>query len=564
MRARALARTAWPFAALAFAYGLTLVRVAGLPALRDPALLYWRDWQDQGLYVRSANALAAGHLDPALHYYPLLYPLLGLPFLQAWPSQPFFVANLLCYLLAFAGFRSVARGFGVPVWGAAVLFAATTLAQFGIAKLWVEPWTTTPSAALLWLALGAMARLWESAPTLASPLFLPRRRPEPSRDVGGNEALPELGSRSLPGPGLLRGSGEGENGEEGREEAHERHAHRWPAFTLGLALGLIPFARPGDAVIGAIIAVAAALALYRARDLRAAGYALAGVLLALASLGTLYTAIYGFAPSPYMLYSAQYGFTFGWLGWKAYVLLVDPRGWFGDGIGLLEYAPWLLLGGAGLIAACAATPIARRPVTIAVAAAGLTYVALMLTYVDLLPSGLWRFNNLHYFKWVFPLFGLFALRFLLDAWRRPVLLLAIVPILLALTIRLEPVRVGPSEPARLVIFPAPNGATWLPTYFATAWMTDSTGELRNSFDYHQILDGPQVRAVALRRAFTGNEQWLGDDRVRAQLAGKDVGAFAPLYLTGPWPKAAVARYGLAVSIGLPHWFAGDPAMPPAP
>lgn len=548
MRARG-ARAAGPFAALALAYLLTVWRVVGLPGLRDPALLYWHDWQDQALYVRSASALAAGNFDPAVHYYPLLYPLIGTPFLSVWPSQPFFFVDLACYLLAFAGFRSVARAFGVPDWGAALLFAATTLAQFGIAKLWIEPWTTTPSAALLWLALGAMARLWD-----VSPFPVPRRRPGPSRARVVSPDSASLLPTSLLGPGLRRGAVEGGSGTT---------TSRWPAAILGIALGLIPFARPGDAIIGAIVALSAAAALYRARDGRAAITAVASFAIAFGLIATLYLRVYGAAPSPYMLYSAQYGFNFAWLGWKAYVVLVDPRGWFGEGMGLLEYAPWLLLGGAGLIAGCVATPPARRPVTLTVAAAGVVYSVLMLAYVDLLPTGLWRFNNLHYFKWVLPLFGLFALRLLLDARRRPVLLIALVPVLLALTIRLEPVRVGPSAPARMVIFPAPNAAEWIPTYFATAWMADTTGELRNSFDYHQILVSGRVHAVALRRPFTGDERWLGDAHVRALLAGKDDGGFAPLYLTGPWPKPALARYGIATTIGLPHWFGGAPAVPKA-
>lgn len=501
---RARAAIPWallPYAVLAIAWLLSALRVAGPSAIGDGAALYWHDWQDQSLYVRSATALAAGNLTPSQHYYPLLYPLLGLPFLQIWPSQPFFFVNLACYLLAFHGFRSVARSFGLPLWGAVLLFAATTLAQFAFAKLWIEPWTTTPAAALLWLALGAMAQLWRKTSSL-----------------------------------------------------------RCPASVLGIALGLIPFARPGDVIIGAIIALAAAAALIRARDGRAALYAAAGFMLSFGLLGALFVAIYGLHPSPYMLYSAQYGFNFSWLGWKAYVLLVEPRAWFGEGRGLLDYAPWLLLGGAGMLIGWWSPP-ARRPVPLAVAATGATYVILMLAYVDLLPTGLWRFNNVHYFKWVFPLFGLFALRFVGDAFRRPRMLIALVPILLSLTIRIDPVRVGTHEPARMVVFPAPLGAEWTPTYFATAWITDARSEQRNSFDYHQILERGRVHAVALRRPFAGEERWIGDDHVRALLEGRDAGGFAPLYLTGPWPKTAIARYGAQVSLGLPQWFEDRDAAP---
>lgn len=301
----------WPYAALTVVYLLSVLRVVGWAGLTDPAALYWHDWQDQSLYVRSATALATGDLAPSQHYYPLLYPLLGLPFLQLWPSQPFFLVNLACYLLAFGGFRSVARSFGVPLWGAVLLFAATTLAQFDIAKVWIEPWTSTPAAALLWLALGAMAQLWEEASssrslfTLPRPLLLPRRGPGPSREpvIGSDSA--SLRSTPQLGPGLRRGS---------VEEKRAQGGSRSPASILGLALGLIPFARPGDVIIGAIIALAATAALIRARDGRAARYAATSFFLSFGALATLFVAIYGFGPSPYMLYSAQYGFNFSWLG----------------------------------------------------------------------------------------------------------------------------------------------------------------------------------------------------------------------------------------------------------
>jgi hypothetical protein len=38
------------------------------------------------------------------------------------------------------------------------------------------------------------------------------------------------------------------------------------------------------------------------------------------------------------------------------------------------------------------------------------------------------------------------------------------------------------------------------------------------------------------------------------LEGRDTGGYAPLYLTGPWPKTTIARYGARISFGLPHWF----------
>ena len=495
MQWRRHATAAWPFAVLALAYVLTTLRVIGVAGWRNPGSIYWHWWQDQSIYLRSTTALAQGNLDLTQHYYPLLYPLLGVPFVKLWADQPYFVANFVCYLLAFLGFRSVSRAFRVPLWAATLIFAATTLGQFGIAKLWIEPWTTTPAAALLWLALGAMADIWS----------------------GGGSS-------------------------------------RRSALILGIALGLLPFTRPGDMIIGAIIAVSAGIALLRMRDRASLVFAIAGFIAAIAILFPLYLAIYGPHASPYMLYSEKLGFNFSLFGWKAYILLVDPRGWFGEGMGLLEYAPWLLLGAAGMVAATVTTPVPRRPVVLTVALAASVYTIMMLAYVDLLPPGLWRYNNVHYFKWLFPLFGLFAVRFLLDIRRRPVILTAALPILLALTIRIEPVRVADDAPARMVIFPKPAIAEWAETYFAEGSVTDRRGEQRNQFEYHQVLVRGRVHAFALRRPFAGGESWIGNERIRDQLAGRYTGGFAPLYLTGPWPKTPLARYDAALSFGMPHWF----------
>ena len=115
---------------------------------------YWTTWQDQSEYLRSAQALAALRLDAADHWYPLLYPLIAAPFTILTPALPFALIDGLCVLAAFAGFRRVADSFGVSLWPALFLFILTTLIEPHVARNWVEPWTTTVSAALIWLALG--------------------------------------------------------------------------------------------------------------------------------------------------------------------------------------------------------------------------------------------------------------------------------------------------------------------------------------------------------------------------------------------------------------------------
>ena len=44
--------------------------------------------------------------------------------------------------------------------------------------------------------------------------------------------------------------------------------------------------------------------------------------------GALHLRIYGFHPTPYMLGEQAIGFEFSRLGWKTYLLLIEPRPWY--------------------------------------------------------------------------------------------------------------------------------------------------------------------------------------------------------------------------------------------
>ncbi|PZU10825.1 hypothetical protein [Sphingomonas sp.] len=115
---------------------------------------YWYDSWDQSQYLRSIAAFAAGRLEPGEHWYPLLYPLLEVPFHVLTPHAPFLISGCLYLLLALAGFLRVAAHFDVERLPAALLFIGTTILYPAINVAWVVPWTTTLSAALIWLALG--------------------------------------------------------------------------------------------------------------------------------------------------------------------------------------------------------------------------------------------------------------------------------------------------------------------------------------------------------------------------------------------------------------------------
>lgn len=89
--------------------------------------------------------------------------------------------------------------------------------------------------------------------------------------------------------------------------------------------------------------------------------------------------------------------------------MIDPRPVFPDGRGLAAVFPWMVPGIAGMAVCLTVAPgQAGRPAHCLAAGAALAYLAVYLCYRDLHPTGLWRFNNYHYFKWLMPVFGLYA------------------------------------------------------------------------------------------------------------------------------------------------------------
>lgn len=428
-------------------YLFKLLRKQGLATFYDPGTNMWSEWFDQSRYLASATAFHHGMLDPAQHWYPLVYPLLAAPFISIAPANPFGLVDTICVVLAWIGFRQVAARFDVGLPAAFAIFAVTVLLYPRIGLLWLKPWATTPSAAFIWLAAGRLASL-----------------------SGGSR--PRMAVDAL----------------------------------AGIWLALIVLARPSDLTIAAPLGLATLWTLARAKAwsslaaLSAAGFVL------VAAYAALHVSIYGFHLSGYMALSAAYGIELAKLPWKASMLLIDAQPWFDEQPSLLRHMPWLIVGVAGLVAS-ALLDAGRRPVVWALLAACAAHMATMLAYVDLLPSGLWRFNNVHYFKWMLPLLGLFAWLFVRDFRLRSRAHLAILGLLLAMTCLHVDARLAkPNEPARMVSF-APTTEGWYRIYMSRSMITDHAGVLRNILESHVFARQAELRAVALRRDFSGGETW---------------------------------------------------------
>ena len=487
----------WP-ALPAIAWLVRYATLYGLPG-RSPA--FWASWFDQGRYMQSAVAFSHGDLSASAHWYPLGYSLLAAPFVWLSPADPFVWLDLLLFVATAMAFLRAMQviGIGRPI--ALVVFVATTLVYPQLARTWVQPWNSTLSAALLW--------------------WLIARTAEISSDSDGAPPAPTPRAMVL----------------------------------LGVLAGALPLVRPMDGLLSFLCLAVAALALWRRGQLtgRAMICVAAGLCLPAAPYVALHLAIYGPHPSAYHIALADTGFVFADLGWKAYVLLITPRPWFPDTRSILEAMPWIIPGLAGLIAApIIARADARRAAMLMLLAAILVSAIPFIAFVDLQPPGLWRFKNIHYFKWMMPLFGIGILmlwRALRGPESRPIAIGVTVCVLLPLGIRIAPVAVAEAQPARMLMFRGDSTRDWNQAYYGVATLTDNIGVQHNVSDYHQMPDAIGVRAIAVRRLFGRDPRRDDPGEPRA-------------FATGARPYA---RYGQAVSFGLPCWIApaacalpGDP------
>lgn len=453
----------------------------------------WASWFDQGKYLQSVQAFAHGDLGTTSHWYPAAYPLLAAPFARFFPLEPFFLPDLILFGLACVGFTRALRPL-VGRWTAALIFTASLLILDNTALFWLEPWTTTLSATLIWWLLVALVDL-----------VFPR------------EARPT--SRNL--------------------------------ITLGVLAGALPLVRPSDALVSIVVLAITAFLLLRSKlplVTSVAWIALGGVAIVL-PFGLLHIAIHGPNPGGYISAGRNQGFAFADLPWRSYVLLITPRPWFPDGQSLIEGLPLLVPGAAGLIVIAATAGRHARRWIVIVAAVAVPYVATYLAYTDLQPPGLWRFNNAHYFKWLFPLFG-FGLWWWLGSFGRLrtglVALAALCVVMVPACFRLLPVPASEDQPARMLLFRGGTDRQWSDAYFASSVVTDSAGSLVNVGQFHQIPDAKGERAISVTRPFAARARRL------------DPGEAAPYR---GWQRP-YGRYGTRISFGLPCWLDPGPCRLP--
>lgn len=444
------------------------VTKAGAPGF--PTQPGWWAWYDQSVTLRSARAFIHGDLRPGEHWYPLLYSLLGAPFLLLTADHAFLPVNLVCLTASAWAAVAMGRRMGLP-WPCALAAVALGLVGDPVSlRNWAVPWNTAPVAALIWALLACCAA----------------------------------------------------------QIAGERRA-----FAIGLCGAAIAACRPTDAltVIPALLMTAwsSRRQPHRWPDLARCA---AGALLVAAPAVTLHLAIYSAAPSPYMIVSREVGFTLTDFAWRAYVLLIDPTEWFQDGHGLIRHYLWLPLGFAGLLLAWRWGP-ASRLLALSVAA----NLALYLAYVDLVPIGLWRYLNVHYFAWAMPGWALLAaclLRALLRAPERRSAAIALTATLLLSGIHMPPIPAAPDQKAKAIDFagPPPPFAT---TFHGSTMAVDDAGLLPTFTVARTFPIAAGLRLIGMRRWIEGPVRWPQGFPQGSDLAGSQT------------------RYAIGLDWGWPRW-----------
>lgn len=486
-----LLRMYWPALAAGAAFllfGLIKDGPIGLATGR-----HWANWWDQQLYFRSAIALAHGDLSSDNHWYPLLYPLLAAPSIPLFPRNPFLLLDIACVAITAQAVTRVGTHLGIRRGIAFVLFVATSFLHPGLLNSWADPWTSTLSAALIW---------W---------------------------LLARLGDAVLVAPPSAK-----------------------QAAAIGLVAVLIPLARPADAIVPVILGLCMAAALLRqgALTFRIVAATAGAAAVALLAYAALHLAIYGAATSDYMRLSSEIGLSFAHPVWKAWVLLVDPGAWFAGEVGLLGMARWLPLGIAGAGYAIWSRRGSERFYLACLFVTAAAHILMLTTYVDLLPTGLARFNVVHYFKWTFPLFALAAWLWLREVRARPKPTLASLAVVVAITgLRFNAVPAAPDAPARRIDFAAPATTEWMRVNVAPSVIADSHGTSRNVIDYRQSVSAERVRAIALRSDFQGEALWHSSGMPGIMWPKAATGDALP---AAP-PTRPIARWKPQLGWGVPCW-----------
>ena len=319
----------------------------------------WWTWIDQGEYLKASLAFANVDFLPQNFFYPPLYPALGSIFLPLSKTHPYFVINLVCLLWFSYTFIRLADCY-LSRWSSVIILFISTIFDFRIFENFTIPWTTTLNAALLSTAI--LGLIW----------------------------LREIiqGKRS--------------------------RLKSWEVFFVSTSLGLLVPTRPVDAPVGLILGLAFLMGYWKIflsspnkvpSPFKFLLIGISGALIGPIIFIAFNYLVFGNPLGSYIQVANGAGiFPLDFFE-KFISIWLDGKTLYGDSpTSLTENIPWLLISIAGYLWVLFNGDFLLRTIAVAIAAMLFVY----LPYGDLLPTGIWRFLNIHYFKWILPYLGLFA------------------------------------------------------------------------------------------------------------------------------------------------------------
>nr|VFK63754.1 MAG: hypothetical protein BECKUNK1418G_GA0071005_103624 [Candidatus Kentron sp. UNK]VFK70939.1 MAG: hypothetical protein BECKUNK1418H_GA0071006_104325 [Candidatus Kentron sp. UNK] len=345
------------FGILATVYQFVYTTYYAVPRA-DPPWLGWWGWVDQGLYLKSSVALAQGNFSPSEHFYMPLYPFVGSLLMAVAPQHSYWLPNLLL-MLGFAVLFFVLASRYIGTWPAAVTLLAGMVLFEPLRLQWVIPWTSTLSAFLMMAAFFLLDRYLRFRETTGWPL----------RTATLN------------------------------------------AVFFGFTLGALAATRTVDLAVMMPVALTYAffvlrdlllLSEKRLQSLAAAVAGLVGFLIPFLGWLAFNNAVYGaFFGGHYFNAAESIGFFPSTLPVKIYSQLLDSFTLHGEADqDWLSRLPLFALS----LAFLPALFVLRVPLVFRVAAIVIAIqFAIYYSFADIVPTGTFRFFNIHYFKWMMPL-----------------------------------------------------------------------------------------------------------------------------------------------------------------
>jgi len=319
----------------------------------------WFGWFDQGQYLKAAIAFGVGDFSPSSHYYPPLYPYIGHLFYGIMPRDPFFFINCLSFVVFSTVFITISsRYIGYTI--SLLAFYYSVAFHYETMKHFVIPWTTSITVISYSICI---------------------------------LCLSNLNSKKLSDKSIYL---------------------IYPAL-MSASMGVLGLARPIDAVLAAVFFSSYGLVLLKKSksfyDIKklypTVAVFLSGPVISIAIYAIFNDKVFGSPLGGYLNSTAgRSGYFFTELFQKTVSLLFDAGSLFAvPGEGVAEHYPWIALSFSAIVLCFFIGDSLLRTIAVALVLQFCIYAP----YGDLLPVGVWRYGNIHYFKWGIPYLMLFAI-----------------------------------------------------------------------------------------------------------------------------------------------------------